>query len=91
MTNGWLTEKPGVVDEQVDRPVAVGEPCLDDRAGLGVREVGGQDLDVRAEPVREVVSRTPQAVVVPRHQHQVVAVLRQPFGVGEARGRPWHR
>ena len=56
-----LEPEPGVVDQQVDRPVAVGEPLLDACQGGPVGEVGGQDLDLDAVRRRGARRRAPRA------------------------------
>ncbi len=68
-----LEPEARVVDQQVDRPVRVGESRLDRPELLAVAEVGRQHLDLdvvrRAELGRDLL----QPLDVAGHQHQVVA------------------
>jgi hypothetical protein len=89
---------PGVVDQQVDRPVGIAEPLLDAGAVCRVGEIGWEHLGVDAVRCTQVVGQGAQPTDVARHEHEVVAVGRQPArecladaGGGAGDERPTHQ
>ena len=85
-----VDREAGVVDEQVDRPVAVGQPGLDGAAARVVGEVRRQRLDLHAVRRAQLGCQLLQALRVARDEDEVVAVGGEPAdeGVADAGGRP---
>ena len=69
----------GVVDQQGDRPAAVGQPFLDLAALVGVGQVGAQHLDAAAVPVDEVLGLPLEPVGGPCDDDEVPAGGGQPL------------
>ena len=76
-----LEPEAGVVDEQVDRAVAVGEPRLDAGQVVAVDEVGDQDLDLDLVGAAQLVGHLLEAGGVAGDEDQVVAARGQLDGV----------
>ena len=68
-----LESEAGVVDQHVDRPLAVGEPVLDPGQLGRVAEVGGQHLHLDAVRRSQLGGDLAQPRLVPGDEHQVVA------------------
>jgi chromosome partitioning protein len=84
-----LEAEAGVVDQQVDRPVAVGEPGLDRRELGAVGEVGDQHLDLHLVGAAQLLGHLLEAGGVTRHEDEVVAAGGELDGVlvADAGGR----
>ena len=74
---GPLETEPGIVDEQVDRPVGVGQPALDLGQLGAVGEVGHERLHRDAVRRRQLLCHVVETGGVAGHQHQVVAAVGQ--------------
>ncbi len=79
-----LEPEPGVVDQQVDRAPAIGDPGLHRGQLLAVGEVGGQHLDGHAVPVPQLARLVLQPVTVAGDQDEVVAGGGELVGEGAA-------
>jgi hypothetical protein len=80
--------KPGVVDDEVERSVSVGDPGGDKLAAVLRAEIGRQHLCRDAMHRPQLVSAPREPIHVPSDQHQVVSVLGQLAGErgADARG-----
>ncbi len=74
--------EPGVVDQQVDRPVGVAQPLLDQGDLVLLDEVGHQGLDLDPVVGAQGGGDLLEAGAVARDQHQVVAAAGQVDGEG---------
>jgi hypothetical protein len=83
----------GVVDQQVDRGVGVGQPLLDPLAAGDGGEVGGEHRGADLVPVGQLGGEAGQARLVAGDEDEVVALDGEPARErrADARGRPGHQ
>ena len=62
----------GIVDQYVDA-VLCANGLMQHLRGSGVREIGAHHTDLHAEVAAQFVGHRAQAVLAPRHQHQIGA------------------
>ena len=86
-----LEPEAGVVDEQVDRAVVVGEAGLDPGQGGAVDEVGDQHLDLDPVGAAQVLGHLLEAGRVAGDEDQVVAAARRAGRRTRGRCRRWRR